>query len=48
LFDYVKKVNPEHVYCLHGEKEVCQNFARELQEMGFDAHAPEEGQNIEV
>lgn len=45
LFDFVKRVNPKKVFCVHGDAEVCDEFARELKEdHGFDAVAPEEGQ----
>ncbi len=45
LFDFVKRVNPKKVFCVHGDAEVCDEFARELREdHGFDAVAPEEGQ----
>jgi len=38
LFDFVKKVNPEKVFCVHGDDTVT--FAKELAEKGFDAVAP--------
>jgi len=45
LFEFVKRVNPKKVFCVHGDAEVCVQFARELEEdYGFDAVAPEEGQ----
>jgi len=38
LFDFVKKVNPEKVFCVHGDH--TEEFASELRERGFDATAP--------
>lgn len=48
LFTFVKVINPEKVFCVHGDPEVCPEFARQLTEEGFDAVAPEEGQSFEV
>jgi putative mRNA 3-end processing factor len=38
LFDFVEKVSPEKVFCIHGDH--TQEFASELREKGFDAVAP--------
>ena len=38
LFAFIEKVNPEKVFCVHGEK--TEEFANELKEKGFDAIAP--------
>jgi len=38
LFKFVKKVNPEKVFCVHGDN--TEGFAKELRERGFDAVAP--------
>jgi putative mRNA 3-end processing factor len=38
LFDFVKKINPEKVFCVHGDH--TQEFAEELKREGFDATAP--------
>lgn len=38
LFDFIKKVNPEKVFCVHGDH--TEEFAQELKEKGFDAVAP--------
>ncbi len=46
LFETVKKLNPEKVFCIHGDHP--DRFAEELREMGFDAHAPNIGDNIEL
>lgn len=43
LFAFVKGINPERVFCVHGDPESCDAFARELREQGFDALAPAEG-----
>jgi putative mRNA 3-end processing factor len=41
LFSFVKKVNPNKVFCIHGEN--TQRFAQELrEEHGFDAVAPKD------
>jgi len=46
LFNFVRKVNPEKVICLHGDH--CERFAKELKSRGFDASAPHNGDIIEV
>ena len=38
LFDFVKKINPEKVFCVHGDH--TEEFAEELRREGFDAVAP--------
>jgi putative mRNA 3-end processing factor len=38
LFDFVNKLNPEKVFCVHGDH--TEEFASELREKGFDAVAP--------
>jgi putative mRNA 3-end processing factor len=38
LFEFVKKVDPEKVFCIHGDH--TEEFALELREKGFDAVAP--------
>jgi putative mRNA 3-end processing factor len=38
LFEFVKKVNPEKVFCIHGDH--TEEFAEELRREGFDAIAP--------
>jgi putative mRNA 3-end processing factor len=38
LFEFVKKINPEKVFCVHGDH--TQEFAEELKREGFDATAP--------
>lgn len=38
LFDFVKKLNPEKVFCIHGDH--TEEFADELRKEGFDAIAP--------
>ena len=48
LFSFVKGINPEKVFCVHGDDKVCQSFAAELNEQGFEAAAPEAGQKFEV
>jgi putative mRNA 3-end processing factor len=46
LFNFVKKINPKKVICLHGDN--CQWFAKELQDDGFDAVAPENGDSVDI
>lgn len=38
LFEFVEKINPEKVFCIHGDH--TEEFALELKEKGFDAIAP--------
>jgi putative mRNA 3-end processing factor len=38
LFGFMEKVNPEKVFCIHGDH--TEEFAEELQGKGFDAVAP--------
>lgn len=38
LFAFIEKINPEKVFCVHGEK--TEEFANELKQKGFDAVAP--------
>ena len=46
LHDYVKKVNPEKVFCVHGDD--CRAFAAALRGEGFDAIAPEIGETAKI
>jgi putative mRNA 3-end processing factor len=46
LLDFVKRINPQKVVCLHGDK--CEWFANDLREHGFDAIAPDNGDTVEV
>ena len=38
LFEFIKKINPRKIFCIHGD--YTQEFASELKEKGFDAVAP--------
>jgi putative mRNA 3-end processing factor len=38
LFDFIEKINPEKIFCVHGDH--TEEFASELKEKGFDAIAP--------
>lgn len=38
LFKFIEKVNPEKVFCVHGDH--TEEFSNELKEKGFDAIAP--------
>ncbi len=40
LFKFVEKVNPKKVFCVHGDN--TPEFAKDLNEKGFDAVAPTE------
>ena len=46
LFDYVKDMDPEKVFVIHGDS--CKKFAGELKERGYDAHAPELDETCEI
>ncbi|MEM5778145.1 MAG: MBL fold metallo-hydrolase [Candidatus Aenigmatarchaeota archaeon] len=46
LFDFVNKIKPEKIICLHGD--YCERFAQELRGRGFDAIAPKNGDIIEI
>lgn len=46
LYDYVRKVNPEKVICIHGEDAATQEFASNLKEEGFNAISPKIGDKI--
>ncbi|MEM5776862.1 MAG: MBL fold metallo-hydrolase [Candidatus Aenigmatarchaeota archaeon] len=39
LFKLIKKVSPQKIFCVHGEK--TEEFANELKELGFEAIAPD-------
>ena len=39
-------VDPEKIFVIHGDS--CENFARELQEQGYDAYAPKIGEKCEI
>ncbi len=46
LIKFYKKVNPEKLILMHGDR--AEEFAEELKGMGFDAAAPEAGNSITV
>ena len=46
LFEFVKKIEPEKVVCIHGDN--CERFATELRGRGFEAVAPNIGDVINV
>jgi putative mRNA 3-end processing factor len=46
LLDYVKQVNPEKVFCVHGSEENCVALAENLKSIGFNATAPKNGETI--
>jgi putative mRNA 3-end processing factor len=46
LIDFFKRTKPKKLFLVHGDR--TQEFARELQGMGFDAHAPKNGDKVRV
>ncbi len=44
LHRIIKSVKPEHIVCVHGDS--TEAFAKELCEMGYDAHAPRPGEEV--
>lgn len=46
LIEFYKKVRPKKIILVHGER--TEEFAKELRGMGFDAHAPKNGETLEV
>ncbi|UCG95878.1 MAG: MBL fold metallo-hydrolase [archaeon] len=46
LFEYVKMVDPQKVFVIHGDS--CGKFAGELREKGYDAYAPKIGEVCDV
>lgn len=46
IINFLKKVNPEKVFLVHGER--VEGFARELKGMGFDTYAPKNGEKVIV
>ncbi len=48
LHEYVRKSNPEHVICVHGDPKNTKLFAETLNMQGFTAHAPNVGEKINL
>lgn len=46
IIDFIKRNNPKKVFLMHGDR--TQDFAKELQGMGIDAHAPKNGDTVKV
>ncbi|MCK4715069.1 MAG: MBL fold metallo-hydrolase, partial [Candidatus Aenigmarchaeota archaeon] len=46
LIDYIKRNKPKQVFLMHGDR--TKEFAKELQGMGIDAHAPKNGETVKV
>ena len=46
LLNFVKRINPQKILCLHGDK--CEWFANDLKEQGFDAVAPDNGDTVDI
>ena len=48
IYEYVRKSNPEKVFCIHGDKANTEELAEALSLEGFDAHAPKMGDKTQV
>ena len=48
LMDAIKKANPQKIFCMHGDDTSCTTFAQELNDYGYEAHAPTLGQEFEI
>ncbi len=48
LYKYIRETNPETVICVHGDRDNSKNLAENLRLEGFEAHAPQIGEKIEV
>ncbi len=48
LFDYVRKVNPEKVFTVHGDEKSCISFADDLKKEGIDAVSPKVGEKFQI
>jgi len=46
LLEFYKKVNPEKIVLIHGER--TEEFAEELRGLGFEVFAPKNGEKLEV
>lgn len=46
LIKFIKRINPEKVFAVHGEHTV--DFCKDLQKMGFDAHPPKIGETVRI
>jgi len=46
LVEFIKRANPEKVFCVHGDS--TEEFAEELRGIGFDAAAPKMGDSFEM
>ena len=48
LLAAIKKLNPEKVICVHGDKQVMPKFKKSIEEEGFEAIVPRLGEEIIV
>ncbi|OGI12571.1 hypothetical protein A3K64_01550 [Candidatus Micrarchaeota archaeon RBG_16_36_9] len=46
LFNFVNNIRPKKIVCLHGDN--CEWFAKELNDKGFDAIAPKNGDVVDI
>jgi putative mRNA 3-end processing factor len=48
LHEYVRRSDPDHVICVHGDTENAKRLASDLADEGFDAKAPKIGETIKI
>lgn len=48
LLDYAKEVNPEKVFCVHGNEQNCIALAKQLSDLGFEASATKLGESVSL
>ena len=46
LMDFFKRTKPKKIFLVHGDR--TPEFSKELQGLGFDAHAPKNGDRVKV
>jgi len=46
LFEMVDRINPQKIICMHGD--ACDQFAKELNDKGYDAIAPFNGDTVQI
>jgi len=46
LLEFVSRASPEKIFCIHGDS--CEEFAEELNGMGFSAYAPRPGNSFDI
>lgn len=48
LVSYAKQVNPQKVFCVHGDESAAKALVADLKAEGFDASAPTPGQTVTI